>query len=116
LGDLDEATLAAAYRGARGVVQISLEEGFGLPVLEAMACGTPVLCSATTALGEVAGKAALLVDPLDIEAIESGMERLVVNEQQRAEMRAAGLSRAAMFSWDGVASRTFEALQQAAAS
>ncbi|HET7331972.1 glycosyltransferase family 1 protein [Dyella sp.] len=114
LGKLDEAALAAAYRGALAVVQISLEEGFGLPVIEAMACGTPVLCSATTALGEVAGEAAILVDPIDTDAIRFGMENLVENGSRRSKMRALGLRRAAMFSWDSVASRTFEALQQAA--
>lgn len=116
LGEMDEMALAAAYRGARAVLQISLEEGFGLPVIEAMACGAPVVCSATTALGEVAGDAAMLVDPLDIGAIALAMEHVCCDEGLQSNLRMLGLRRAADFSWDDVASRTFEALKQAAAA
>lgn len=116
LGEMDEMALAAAYRGARAVVQVSLEEGFGLPVIEAMACGTPVVCSLTTALGEVAGNAAMLVDPLDIGAIAMAMERVCCDEGLRSRLRMLGLRRAANFSWDNVACRTFEALKRAAAA
>ncbi|HEY0721746.1 MAG TPA: glycosyltransferase, partial [Gammaproteobacteria bacterium] len=82
-----------------------LYEGFGLPVLEAMACGTPVLTSNVTALPEVAGDAALLVDPLSVEAIASGIARLCNDSELRQTLSAKGLIRAQEFTWDAVADK-----------
>jgi glycosyltransferase involved in cell wall biosynthesis len=96
VGELPDAELAAAYRGARVVLYPSLYEGFGLPVLEAMACGTPVVTSARTAMEEVAGGAAVLVDPLDVDAIAQGIADA---ERRREELVPAGIERASAFTW-----------------
>jgi glycosyltransferase involved in cell wall biosynthesis len=92
-------TLAAFYRLARAFVFPSLYEGFGLPPLEAMACGTPVVTSNVSSLPEIAGGAALLVDPYDEDAIASAMLRAVTDESVRAEMIDKGVQRARTFSW-----------------
>ena len=92
-------TLAAFYRLARAFVFPSLYEGFGLPPLEAMACGTPVVTSNVSSLPEVAGGAALLVDPYDVDAIADGIVRAVTDETLRADLIARGTERARSFSW-----------------
>lgn len=109
----DDATLAAAYRGARCFVYPSIYEGFGIPILEAMACGAPVVTSAGGATEEVAGGAAVLVDPLDPQAIAAGIEQAVA---RREELRRRGLERAAEFSWDAAAAATAEVYREAAGS
>jgi glycosyltransferase involved in cell wall biosynthesis len=111
LGDVPDERLPALYRGAVAFVFPSLHEGFGLPPLEAMACGTPVVSSLATSLAEVVGDAALAVDPLDVDSIAAGIDRIVGDEQLRRELRACGLARAARFSWDETAQRTLHALQ-----
>jgi glycosyltransferase involved in cell wall biosynthesis len=103
LGRLADHQLAEQYRGAHSVVYPSLYEGFGIPILEAMACGTPVVTSDRGAMREIAGDAAVLVDPLDIADIARGMERAVTDH---GRLRDAGLRRAAEFSWDETARRT----------
>lgn len=90
----------------------SLWEGFGLPVLEAMACGTPVITSHLSALPEVAGEAAILVNPLEVTEIAAAMEQSVRDEGARSNLREAGLKQAAQFSWKLTAQRTAEVLQQ----
>jgi glycosyltransferase involved in cell wall biosynthesis len=92
-------TLAAFYRLARAFVFPSLYEGFGLPPLEAMACGTPVVTSNVSSLPEVAGNAALLVDPYDAEAIAAGICQALTDEPLRTELIARGYERARSFSW-----------------
>jgi glycosyltransferase involved in cell wall biosynthesis len=99
LGFQPHETLAAFYRLARAFVFPSLYEGFGLPPLEAMACGTPVVTSNVSSLPEIAGDAALLVDPYDVDAIADGIERAVTDEALRADLMARGLARARAFSW-----------------
>ena len=96
LGRVPDEELAALYRGARCLVFPSLYEGFGIPVAEAMACGTPVVTSAGSAMADVAGAAAVLVDPLDPGAIAAGVEEALA---RAAELRAAGLERAAAYTW-----------------
>jgi len=96
VGEVPDAELAALYRGARAVLYPSLYEGFGLPVLEAMACGTPVVTSRGTAMEEVAGGAAVLADPLDATALA---EALAEVEARRAELVPLGLEHARQFTW-----------------
>jgi alpha-1,3-rhamnosyl/mannosyltransferase len=103
---LDAADVPLLYAAARGVVQPSLYEGFGLPPLEAMACGVPVLCSNGGALPEVVADAALVVDRLDVEAMASGLERLAHDQALRATLVARGHERARRFDWDAAARAT----------
>lgn len=105
VGKVKESDMPGLYRGALALLFPSLYEGFGLPVLEAMACGTPVLTSNVTALPEVAGDAALLVDPLSVEAIASGIARLCNDSELRQTLSAKGLIRAQEFTWDAVADK-----------
>ena len=107
-------TLAAFYRLARAFVFPSLYEGFGLPPLEAMACGSPVVTSNVSSLPEVAGGAALLVDPLDANAIASGMVQAVTDETLRADLISRGLDRARSFSWPQSVKKIHEIYMQVA--
>jgi glycosyltransferase involved in cell wall biosynthesis len=104
-GDLSDEILASVYRGAACLVYPSLLEGFGLPPLEAMASGTPVVVSHTSALPEVVGDAALLIDPLDTDDLRRAIERVLGDAGLRYRMREAGLSRARLFCWDCVAAK-----------
>jgi glycosyltransferase involved in cell wall biosynthesis len=113
-GYIDEADKGALYAGALALVFPSLYEGFGFPVLEAMHCGTPVITSSTSSLPELGGDAALLVDPLDVNAIASKMTRLSANEAQRALLRDKGYTQARRFTWAQAAAQTLQALEQAA--
>ena len=105
VGEIPDTELATLYRGAQCVVYPSLYEGFGLPVLEAMACGTPVVTSVGTAMEEVAGEAAVLVDPLDVSAIAEGMRTAVA---RRDELVPLGLERARSFTWQRAADDVVE--------
>jgi glycosyltransferase involved in cell wall biosynthesis len=105
--------LPALYSGALAFVYPSLYEGFGLPPLEAMACGTPVLASNVTAMPEVVGDAGLLVDPYDVEAIAHGIRRLVEDTALREELRKKGLERAKRFTWERTAELTWAVLEEA---
>jgi glycosyltransferase involved in cell wall biosynthesis len=111
LGWIDDDELARQYRGALCVVYPSLYEGFGLPVLEAMACGAAVVTSSSGATGEVAGDAAVLVDPLDVEAIAGGIEAAIA---RREELRPRGVERARGFSWDEAARLTLAVYEEVA--
>jgi glycosyltransferase involved in cell wall biosynthesis len=88
------------YRGAEAVVFVSLYEGFGLPILEAMASDVPVVTSATSALPEVAGNAAIIVDPYSVDAIADALVRVTTDEQLRADLVAKGRDRLKAFDWD----------------
>ena len=111
LGRVSDERLAELYRGARVFVYPSLYEGFGIPPLEAMACGTPVVTSRGGALEEVTGGAAVLVDPLDPAAIRGGIEEALVRCD---ELRAAGLERARTFSWASSARATADVYRELA--
>jgi glycosyltransferase involved in cell wall biosynthesis len=106
IGYVRDADMAALYSLATIFAYPSLYEGFGLPVLEAMACGAPVLTSNTTSLPEVTGGAAVLVPPTDSEAIADGLTTLLENADLRAQLTARGLARSARFSWDQCARET----------
>lgn len=108
LGPVPESDLPALYSAATLFVFPSLYEGFGLPVLEAMACGAPVVCSNTSSLPEVAGDAALLVDPTDVKALAVAIADLLRDEARQEEMREKGLQQAARFSWEWTASMTLD--------
>ncbi len=107
-GYVPDADLPALYGAAEVFVFPSLYEGFGLPVLEAMACGTPVVCSAVSSLPEVAGEAALLVPPEDAGALAAAIERVLGDPALRARLRAEGLARARRFTWEAAARATLE--------
>jgi glycosyltransferase involved in cell wall biosynthesis len=111
LGEIPDDELARLYRGARVVAYPSLYEGFGIPVLEAMACGAPVVTSAGGATEEVAGGAAVLVDPVDAGSIAAGLEEA---DRRRDELRARGFERARTFSWRAVARATEAVYAEAA--
>ena len=103
LGFVDDADLPALYRNAALFAFPSLYEGFGLPVLEAMACGVPVVCSDVSSLPEVAGDAALLVHPLDTGALAQALARVLEDADLRREMSAKGLAQATRFTWEQAA-------------
>ncbi|MBN1920029.1 MAG: glycosyltransferase family 4 protein [Anaerolineae bacterium] len=99
LGFVADADLPALYRQATAFAFPSLYEGFGLPVIEAMACGTPVVGSAVSSIPEVVGDAGLLVDPLDVDGWRTALQRVCEDSALRAELRSRGLSHARQFSW-----------------
>jgi glycosyltransferase involved in cell wall biosynthesis len=109
-GVVPESKLPALYRGAEALVFPSLYEGFGLPVLEAMACGTPVVTANVTAMPEIAGDAALLVDPTSVEQIARAMEQIVNDTALRQQLRHRGLARASEFSWARTTARVHKLL------
>jgi alpha-1,3-rhamnosyl/mannosyltransferase len=113
LGYVPDEARPALINGARGFVYPSLYEGFGLPVLEAMACGVPVLASNVSSLPEVVGDAGLMVDPADVDSIAQGMVRLWEDETLRRELSARGLRQAAGFSWEKTARQTLKAYDRA---
>jgi glycosyltransferase involved in cell wall biosynthesis len=112
LGEVSDRELARLYRGAACVAYPSLYEGFGIPVLEAMACGAPVVTTRGTAMEEVADGAAVLVDARDPAEIATGIERAATD---RDELVARGLERASQFRWDAVAAATVQVYREAAA-
>jgi glycosyltransferase involved in cell wall biosynthesis len=115
LGWVDDATLDGLYRAADCFVFPSLAEGFGLPVLEAMLRGAPVACSDTSSLPEVAGDAALLFDPLDVEAIAGSIRRILEDADLAARLRTAGLEQARGFTWEETARGTLRSYGKALA-
>jgi glycosyltransferase involved in cell wall biosynthesis len=108
LGYVPDEDVAPLMCGALAFVFPSLYEGFGMPPLEAMACGVPVLTSNCSSLPEVTGDAALLVNPLDTEEIAAGMEHLLIDKRLRGELSRKGLERVKQFTWERAASLTIE--------
>ncbi len=104
------------YRSAEVFVYPSLAEGFGLPVVEAMACALPVVCSDTAALTEVGGDAALYAPAADVGALALAIERALEDPAERRRLREAGPRRAALFSWKTTVEQTAEVLAEAAAA
>jgi glycosyltransferase involved in cell wall biosynthesis len=111
-GYVPESDLPALYSGALCFVYPSYFEGFGLPPLEAMKCGAPVIVGNATSLPEVVGDAALKVDPFDISAITAAMDQLINNSELRRELSVKGQARAKMFDWNDTARRTLAVYEQ----
>jgi glycosyltransferase involved in cell wall biosynthesis len=111
-GYLAQDDLPALLSGAIAFLMPSLYEGFGLPVLEAMACDTPVICSDVSSLPEVAGDAALLVDPLDTSAMVDAVDRLLTRPELRSELVQRGRAQVARFSWNKAADQVIDILHQ----
>ncbi|HEX8228831.1 MAG TPA: glycosyltransferase family 1 protein [Chloroflexia bacterium] len=106
-GGVDDAALVSLYQGALAFVMPSLYEGFGLPVLEAMQCGVPVVSSNAGSLAEVAGDAAILVDPRDVDGWAAGLERVLLDQEEAARLVERGLRQARRFSWERAARETW---------
>lgn len=113
LGYVPAEDLPALYRAASLLVYPSLFEGFGIPLVEAMSCGCPIICSNVTSLPEVVGDAALLVNPYDVEKLADAIGRVLRDRDLRADLVAKGLARAAHFSWERAARQTIEVYRQA---
>jgi glycosyltransferase involved in cell wall biosynthesis len=107
-----ETDLPYLYGGARLFVYVSLYEGFGLPIAEAMACGTPVLASNTSSMPEVAAGAALLVNPIDIDEIRSGLRQALEDNDWQQQASQLGLIRAAELSWGATVKNTVAVYSQ----
>jgi alpha-1,3-rhamnosyl/mannosyltransferase len=116
LGFVTDTELADLYSGATALVYPSLYEGFGLPPLEAMACGTPAIISNVSSLPEVGGNAAVMHDPMDTDALREAMERLIEDTAFWQERAAASLKQAALFSWQRCAKETIAVYRAAMAS
>jgi glycosyltransferase involved in cell wall biosynthesis len=112
-GYVADEDLPALYRAARAFVYPSLFEGFGLPPLEAMACGTPVVTSDVSSLPEITGDAALLIDPNDERALANALIEIVNDERLRAELREKGIAQAKKFTWRDAAEKTLRLYQEA---
>jgi glycosyltransferase involved in cell wall biosynthesis len=111
LGYVPDSDLPELYSGATVFILPSLSEGFGLTVLEAMACGTPVVCASSGALPEVTGDAGLLVDPFSVDAIAEALTKILSDENLRQTLRQKGLERARQFSWQKTASMIWDVFQ-----
>jgi glycosyltransferase involved in cell wall biosynthesis len=111
-GYLNDDDLGALYSSCRAFIYPSLYEGFGLPPLEAMACGAPVIASRVQALAETLADATVLVDPLDVESLAQAIAALLADERHRAELIEQGRARAAHFSWTRTAELTYEVYRQ----
>ncbi len=114
LGHVETGDMPLLYRGARLLIFPSLFEGFGLPLLEAMASECPVVCSNSTSIPEVVGNAALLFDPRDPEAIADAIHRVLTDEELRHRLIRAGRERCRHFSWERTARETLKILEEAA--
>jgi len=114
LGAVSESTLRALYRGAAALVYPSRYEGFGLPLVEAMASGTPVLASRAASIPEVVGESGILLDPDDSKCWEEAIVHVIMDAVLRARLRADGLARAAMFTWERTARITLDVYQRVA--
>jgi len=113
VGTVPEGQMPSLYCSAEALIFVSLYEGFGLPVLEAMACGTPVITSNTTALPEVAGDAALMVSPTCLDEIAAAIEQIIGNAALREQLRKKGMVQAARFPWSASAEKVHTALSSA---
>jgi alpha-1,3-rhamnosyl/mannosyltransferase len=116
LGPVPEPTLVNLYRGAAALLYPSRYEGFGLPILEAMQCGTPVIGARCASIPELVGDAGLLLDPLDVDAWTRAIVSVVTDSGARAELAARSARRAAQYSWARTARETAAVFRAAALS
>lgn len=114
LGHVNNYDLPPLYGAAQMFAFPTRYEGFGIPILEAMSCGVPVLTSTTSCVPEVAGDAAILIDPYDVEAIEDGMSRICSDPALRDDLKQRGIARAANFNWQKAARETLQAYKTVA--
>jgi glycosyltransferase involved in cell wall biosynthesis len=114
LGHVGREDMAVLMSCANALILVSLCESFGIPVVEAMSCGTPVITSNNTAMPEIVGDAALLVDPYDVPAISEALERMMTDEGLQEDLRSRGFERARMFTWEKTARKTLEVLSTVA--
>ncbi len=112
LQDVSDNDIVQLNQSALAAINVSLLEGFGFPVLEAMACGTPVICSSTTSLGEIAGDAALCIDPTNQASIVEAMYKIIQDQGIRENLSKQGLERSKDFTWENAAKATFEVYEQ----
>lgn len=113
-GPVADEVLPKLYRGAVALILPSLLEGFGLPSLEAMACGTPVIVANASSIPEVVGDAGIVFDPHDVEALAEAIQRVLYDDELRRTMSARGLERAKLFSWDRASGQVLRILREAA--
>ena len=111
IGYVDKSKLPQLYAGASAFLYPGIYEGFGLPIIESMACGTPVMTSRTGACPEIAAGAAVLVDPYDIDSMAGGIEQ-VTNAAEASRLRALGRERTRMFDWSSAAAATLDVYRQ----
>ncbi|MEK7851993.1 MAG: glycosyltransferase family 1 protein, partial [Deltaproteobacteria bacterium] len=111
-GFVPDEELPYIYNGADLFVYLSLFEGFGIPPLEAMVCGVPVICSDATSLPEVVGDAGILVDPMDQEGVEKAILNVLISPSLRREMQEQGFLQAGKFSWERTARETLEVYRE----
>jgi glycosyltransferase involved in cell wall biosynthesis len=109
---VSDEVLQELYRGAEALIYPSIYEGFGLPLLEAMASGTPVIASSSPSLPEVGGEAVLYFNPLDVEEMAGAMWRMLTDPELRASSTARGLAQAARYTWEGTARTTLLAFNE----
>lgn len=110
---IEEEDLPFLYQGALGLIYASTYEGFGLPILEAQACGCPVITSNVSSMPEIAGTGAVLVDPLSVKSIREGVEKIMKDEKFREEIIKRGLENVKRFSWEKTAKETLEVYKEA---
>jgi alpha-1,3-rhamnosyl/mannosyltransferase len=113
LGHVPDEELVLLYSGASLMVYPSLYEGFGLPILEAMACGCPVICSNTSSMPEVAGDAAILISPEDEMALAEAIDNIMEDERLSQSLIQLGYSRASAFNWNNTAQGTMAIFEKA---
>jgi len=109
-GYIDEEELPALYSGAKGFIYPSFYEGFGMPPLEAMACGTPTIVSETTSLPEVVGNASLFINPYDVKTIMDAIHIIINDKNKRAELSKKGILQSKKFNWDNAANKIYNTI------